>query len=415
MKHPLFSIIIPAYNNSNLLIRCLKSISNQSFSDWEVIVVIDGSRDNCFEIASSYSSSDSRFHAVNKTINEGTHRARMSGVETARGKYLMFVDADDEIEPDGLALLSKAIEDEAPFDVLHFGQRIVRSGMDDEACKAAEALCNADIETLVGPEISESSFSFDPTRNRQDWRVLQRVFRTELVKDVFEGMVKDRMGVGEDAYEWFCISTSDECKREVFRNDLIIYVYSYGTGVTNTQCISLSELQRDISSYQSVISATHEWSNKVASHAVWLSDKMAEILIEQAFSLIQTRVAASEYSAALSIAENEFGGFSCIPDLYRLARDAAYEAWVTDESYSPDAIYARLFEEGRRLEKQYGESKAASKYKEAAFGHIHDLKKRTISNSGLTETKDAQDSDDNDNASSIIRGAVRKAISWFRK
>ncbi len=95
---PVISVIIPVYNVEKYLRRCLDSVLNQTFSDWEAICVNDGSPDGCAAILSEYASRDARFKIVNKE-NGGQSDARNVGMAAARGDYILYLDSDDFIHP----------------------------------------------------------------------------------------------------------------------------------------------------------------------------------------------------------------------------------------------------------------------------------------------------------------------------
>ena len=94
MKKPKFSIIVPVYNTEKYLKRCLDSIKSQSFKDYEVIIVNDGSTDKSDDIISKYP-----YKVINQE-NQGLSMARNNGVKEALGEYLIFLDSDDYIEKD---------------------------------------------------------------------------------------------------------------------------------------------------------------------------------------------------------------------------------------------------------------------------------------------------------------------------
>ena len=98
-QYPAISIIVPVYKVEPYLRRCLDSLLNQNFRNYEVIVVDDGSPDGCGAICDEYAKKDSRFRVFHKE-NGGLSSARNYGMEQARGEYLMFVDSDDWVEPD---------------------------------------------------------------------------------------------------------------------------------------------------------------------------------------------------------------------------------------------------------------------------------------------------------------------------
>ncbi|MDE6478135.1 MAG: glycosyltransferase, partial [Alphaproteobacteria bacterium] len=95
---PAISIIIPVYNVEKYLRRCLDSVLNQTFADWEAICVNDGSPDNSDKILAEYASRDSRFKIVTKK-NGGLSDARNAGMQVATGDYVLYLDSDDFIHP----------------------------------------------------------------------------------------------------------------------------------------------------------------------------------------------------------------------------------------------------------------------------------------------------------------------------
>lgn len=94
---PLLSIIVPIYNVEPYLRACLDSILRQKFTDYELILVNDGSPDNCGKICDEYASRDNRIIVIHKE-NGGLSSARNEGLNIARGGYITFVDSDDELE-----------------------------------------------------------------------------------------------------------------------------------------------------------------------------------------------------------------------------------------------------------------------------------------------------------------------------
>ena len=91
------SVIIPVYNVEKYLKDCINSILNQTYSNWEMILVDDGSVDNSGDICDKFSKNDSRIHVIHQT-NKGVSFARNKGIEKANGEYLIFIDSDDWIE-----------------------------------------------------------------------------------------------------------------------------------------------------------------------------------------------------------------------------------------------------------------------------------------------------------------------------
>lgn len=111
-----YSFIVPVYNTSGYLKKCLDSLVKQSFKDFEIIIVNDGSTDNSGDIIKKYESKHSNIKVIEEE-NQGLSIARNNGVKKASGKYIIFIDSDDYVEKDLLKQIDKEIED---VDVLRY-------------------------------------------------------------------------------------------------------------------------------------------------------------------------------------------------------------------------------------------------------------------------------------------------------
>lgn len=105
----LISVIIPVYKVESYLHACIESVLSQSYSNLEVILVDDGSPDDCPAICDHYAEKDARVRVIHKS-NGGASSARNAGIAAAKGSYISFVDSDDVMVSDGLALLHSAME-----------------------------------------------------------------------------------------------------------------------------------------------------------------------------------------------------------------------------------------------------------------------------------------------------------------
>ena len=110
MNQGLISIIIPAYNAENYIADTIQSVLNQSYTNWELIVVNDGSSDNTDRIVASFVDKDERITLLNKT-NSGVSDTRNIGINLAKGKYIAFLDADDTWEINNLLEKVNVLED----------------------------------------------------------------------------------------------------------------------------------------------------------------------------------------------------------------------------------------------------------------------------------------------------------------
>ena len=124
MGRPLVSVVIPVYKVEPYLARCVDSVLSQTLQDLQIILVDDGSPDNCPQLCDAYGKQDSRIQVIHKE-NGGLASARNAGMAVATGKWLFFLDSDDWLEPDGLESLVH-IGQEQQVDFVRY--RAIRSG-----------------------------------------------------------------------------------------------------------------------------------------------------------------------------------------------------------------------------------------------------------------------------------------------
>lgn len=143
----MISIIVPIYKVEKYLRRCIESLLNQDYHDIEIILVDDGSPDNCGIICDEYANKDTRIKVIHQK-NGGLSAARNSGIDIAHGDYLMFVDSDDWVEKNYCSMaLQKAKETESDIVVFGyndvFNDRIVKRSIatkDEKKYTTKEAL-----------------------------------------------------------------------------------------------------------------------------------------------------------------------------------------------------------------------------------------------------------------------------------
>lgn len=112
-----YSIIIPVYNVEKYIDRCLKSILNQTYKEFEVIIVNDGTKDNSQKIIDKYTKKDKRFKSYIKE-NGGLSSARNYGVKYATGDYIVFIDSDDYVSLDYLESINNVLSKDKSIEVL---------------------------------------------------------------------------------------------------------------------------------------------------------------------------------------------------------------------------------------------------------------------------------------------------------
>ena len=109
MEDKMISIIVPVYNAEKYLDACVESIIRQTYTNWELILVDDGSKDSSPEMCDKWSKADPRIRVIHKT-NGGASAARNAGLEIARGEYIGFVDADDLISEQMYRMMIDALQ-----------------------------------------------------------------------------------------------------------------------------------------------------------------------------------------------------------------------------------------------------------------------------------------------------------------
>lgn len=125
-KQPKVSVIIPTFKTAKYLPKCIDSVLNQTFQDFEIILVSDGPTEDD-DICDRYAQKDKRI-LVLKNIGKGLGGARNAGIEAAKGIFLAFIDSDDWIEPNFLEKMYNAMISEEDVDIVQCGTEIVFEG-----------------------------------------------------------------------------------------------------------------------------------------------------------------------------------------------------------------------------------------------------------------------------------------------
>ena len=137
-----FSVVCPFYNAEKYLSDAVLSVIHQTYTDWEMILVDDGSTDSSPHIARQYASTDSRIRVMT-IVHAGTYNARKAGIEAAVGEYIAFLDSDDYVEPTMLETVSGLLE-EYHTDTVVFNWNITgddsASGFEDDRIEQTERI-----------------------------------------------------------------------------------------------------------------------------------------------------------------------------------------------------------------------------------------------------------------------------------
>ena len=200
-KKPKISVILCIYNGADVLETAIESIRSQTFSDWELVCINDGSTDTTLEVLNTISLSDSRIKVISLDNNSGLFWARCIGIANAIGDYIMFLDADDTYEQYALLELYEKIE-HRKVDVLHYACRIIPETKNERGHVAStEKWYRPYYGRLYGKDIFDTCF----IQNKIARSVCVKIFKASICKKAIENIQKDHILFVDDSYLSFLI------------------------------------------------------------------------------------------------------------------------------------------------------------------------------------------------------------------
>ncbi len=213
-----FSVIVPVYKVEDYLHDCIKSVLNQTFDDFELILVDDGSPDKCPQICDDYAKTDNRVKVVHKE-NGGLASARRAGIKVAEGEYVYNLDSDDFIEIDTLEYAYNKII-ETKCDIVTFAYNWVKNGRTinvTDDCLEEGFYSRQDIEKYVMPKIL-----MDKNMEHTSYYLSGKVVKRELLLP-YQLDVSEKISLGED----LCCSLPCTINaNSIFISKKITYFYS---------------------------------------------------------------------------------------------------------------------------------------------------------------------------------------------
>lgn len=220
------SIIIPAYNAAPFIENCVNSILSQSYGDFEIVVVNDGSTDNTLEILESLQKKDGRIKIFSQE-NGGVSRARNTGLKYAQGELLTFVDADDALTPNALQNMISFMDDSTDFAV--FSHNEVRF---------KEVPYLETPVTYSANELNDKFIKFDEVT----WWPWGKLYRRSIIAD--NHLEYDtNISFGEDHI--FNLLYAKHIKGNVVVSDKVVYNYYYiRGGLCSKYYPNMHELQK---------------------------------------------------------------------------------------------------------------------------------------------------------------------------
>ena len=257
MQNPKVSIIVPIYNVEKYLERCMQSLLNQTLKDIEVIMVDDGSPDNCPRMCDEYAKIDSRIKVVHKE-NAGLGYARNSGLDVATGEYVAFVDSDDYVSVDMYKTLYEYASDKN-IDVIYCGFRkefSVNRYLNIAECQTYEEYVGETIKNII------PDFVASPPHEKKeyvhDMSVWHSIYKREIIVSNRIRFISERDYASEDIP--FQIDFLTCCKKVAFIPN-IFYYYCYNQG-SLTKSFSISKFEKTKALYHLLLDKTKEYDVK---------------------------------------------------------------------------------------------------------------------------------------------------------
>lgn len=228
----MISIIVPVYNSQTVLERCVESIIRQSFSDWELLLVNDGSTDSSADICDYYASKDSRIRSFHKE-NGGVSTARNYGLENMQGKWITFIDSDDWVNEYYLERLFSHVGDTVDLVVSY--AVVCGNGMERK-------------EVYPSNRINRDNFELMFIENDMNWHTSpwSKLYRAEIVRKnnlrFCEGM-----HIGEDA---LFLYTFMMASRNIYISSNTDYYYN--AYMKNSLTKRMNSLSSELLSYRNI-------------------------------------------------------------------------------------------------------------------------------------------------------------------
>lgn len=256
----LFSIIVPVYNAEKTLENCLNSIKLQSFCDYELILVNDGSQDSSLDICKVYERLDSRIVVIDQE-NKGVSAARNRGLEIAKGKYIAFLDSDDSYHSNYL-LKFKDMIDRYPECNNYWCSFIYKSSDQNFEKKVCSISRKEDISVVSRKDIT---LHHSKTMDAPLWN---KVFKNEIIKK-YNIRMDENLSLGEDMlfnYAYLDLSGEDIA---VINSPLYNYSCNSDTSLNNVYRDNLREIYQHL--HKNIFEYLKKWQIPEEQYALFYS------------------------------------------------------------------------------------------------------------------------------------------------
>lgn len=231
----LVSVIVPVCNVAKYLPNCLDSICGQTLNNIEIICVDDCSRDSSAKILKDYAARDSRVIPIYHSENLSTSQARKDGVAASRGRYIMFVDGDDELHPQACEIAYRAIG-KYRTDMVQFGTEIINcAGVPKERIEMNQKLLEPYMEGEINEENLVGACWTDKFFGYSLWN---KIYKGDICRRAFQQVKDGSFPKAQDLYAFFLIAYNSRSYRGIEDQ---LYRYKFGLGVTGSNYISTAK------------------------------------------------------------------------------------------------------------------------------------------------------------------------------
>lgn len=306
------SVIIPAHNNENTLGLSLKSVLSQTFSDFEAIVVDDASVDRTYEIAQEFACLDERIKCVHLTENVHGALARKYGVQKAQGEYIMFLDADDELDHEAFEALYKEMK-KRPVDVLHFGVMVKTVQLHDpQIAEFTERYLAPYDGCLSGQEVFTMCF----TERKYKWNLVNKVFAASVCRKGFEHVRTKGVHRGDDLYVYAGLAYYAKSYRGLPDNKL--YIYNYGAGQDGSSAVDFEKYDDLSDSYEAVEEIRQFLNEQNAPDAYYAGlDSIERALMDNSANQCRHMLSYKDAARAFDLSCSKWGDWQAVASFAR--------------------------------------------------------------------------------------------------
>ena len=307
----LVSVVIPAYNASNVISTALESLKNQTYKNIEILVVLDGCTDNTLEVCKTFQLKDNRIKIIEQE-NQGTYAARYNGIKNATGEYIMFLDSDDYLTQNSIEILTNVAK-RTQSDLIRFRYERVENGetknFQDEYFKGEKEITiqKSEFKDKVYPMFLNSYMLCSMTID---------FVKKECVPNKNE---RKRMAWGEDLL--FNLNCFDNIKNVTFLNETL-YKYS-PTENSITRTYNVDKLLKNLDDCQYVYLSLYDFAKKWGYDDNTLSKLRVRVVYEISTIIDKINKTGKDVSKEIKEILNTERYHSLVNNIYREKIDSS--------------------------------------------------------------------------------------------